>query len=415
MAQRSDYNKFLDVMREHNITVLYHFTDRSNLQSIINFGGLFSLERLRSCGIDVPRPGGSGLSLSIDSGIGTDSYVHLSFAKDHPMMHVALGDGRLKDPVVLEINANLLLDRKTKFSNVNAAKAGAHIGGSIEDFRNLDFTLFQQRYFDLDYDKKSRYQAEVLVWDCVKLRDIVNISSFGLYVDPKRLVRPAIFLFEPVVEEGYIADAIGFAQDFHFPVDITYRKYSGEVTKRRISDILPSEEFGEGYISAYCELRRENRTFRIDRILEARVLVSVNKSVTSDMNGRNMFLAVSDEEFRMIKEFESVKNLTGANKSGFNTIEKHENIVCNKKKVEKSNEVANKLPKEERNIDVDFRYSRPIPENRKEDEGNGCVSLFFAAIGFCLGMLIFVLAGAKYGYIPILGALIGFLISKFSD
>lgn len=62
----------------------------------------------------------------------------------------------------------------------------------------------------------------------------------------------------------YIAEAIKSGKT----VKIKYVKYSGEISERTISDIGPSDEFGEGYISAFCHLRNETRTFKISRIRE---------------------------------------------------------------------------------------------------------------------------------------------------
>ena len=62
----------------------------------------------------------------------------------------------------------------------------------------------------------------------------------------------------------YIAEAIKSGKT----VKIKYVKYFGEISERTISDIKPSEEFGEGYISAFCHLRNETRTFKISRIRE---------------------------------------------------------------------------------------------------------------------------------------------------
>ncbi len=62
----------------------------------------------------------------------------------------------------------------------------------------------------------------------------------------------------------YIADAMKNGKT----VKIKYVKNSGEISERTISDIEPSDEYGEGYISAYCHLRNETRTFKISRIRE---------------------------------------------------------------------------------------------------------------------------------------------------
>ena len=68
--------------------------------------------------------------------------------------------------------------------------------------------------------------------------------------------------------EEKIRDAIARNKD----VLIKYQKYSGEVSIRKISAIEKSEEFGSDYIFAFCRLRNEWRTFRLDRIIEIKVL-----------------------------------------------------------------------------------------------------------------------------------------------
>ena len=55
-------------------------------------------------------------------------------------------------------------------------------------------------------------------------------------------------------------------------VFIHYRKGSGELSERVIGGIIPSSEYGEGYIEAFCYKQNDKRTFRIDRILDARII-----------------------------------------------------------------------------------------------------------------------------------------------
>lgn len=50
-------------------------------------------------------------------------------------------------------------------------------------------------------------------------------------------------------------------------ITIKYRKYNGEISTRRISNIEFSDEYGDDYIKAYCHLRNEKRTFKISRII----------------------------------------------------------------------------------------------------------------------------------------------------
>jgi len=52
---------------------------------------------------------------------------------------------------------------------------------------------------------------------------------------------------------------------------ILYLSESGE-TERTITPLYPSEHRGVGYLVAYCHLRQEQRTFRLDRIFSAELI-----------------------------------------------------------------------------------------------------------------------------------------------
>lgn len=55
-------------------------------------------------------------------------------------------------------------------------------------------------------------------------------------------------------------------------VSIHYKKENGEISDRVIGSIIPSEKFGEGYIEAFCYKQNDKRTFKIDRILDAKII-----------------------------------------------------------------------------------------------------------------------------------------------
>lgn len=79
----------------------------------------------------------------------------------------------------------------------------------------------------------------------------------------------------------YIAEAIKSGKT----VKIKYVKNSGEISERTISDIGPSDEFGEGYISAFCHLRNETRTFKISRIREVDGIKAFSSTVPTTKSG----------------------------------------------------------------------------------------------------------------------------------
>lgn len=63
-----------------------------------------------------------------------------------------------------------------------------------------------------------------------------------------------------------VYDDIRKAIDTGAIIEITYTKYDGTSSIRRLSDVTYSEEYGQSYIEAFCHLRNERRTFKISRI-----------------------------------------------------------------------------------------------------------------------------------------------------
>ena len=109
MEKKQNWQEFEQVLKDNRITKLYHFTDFDNLESIIKHGGLYSWADCDEKGIKIAKPGGSSQSRSLDSRDRLEHYVRLSFAYDHPMQYVAMNDGRISNPVVLEIDIETAL------------------------------------------------------------------------------------------------------------------------------------------------------------------------------------------------------------------------------------------------------------------------------------------------------------------
>lgn len=90
------------------VPLLYHFTDRRNLDLIKKLGGLLPLADLMKQDIKIPAPGGNQWSRDADELKGMGRYVHLCFRNSHPMEYAARADGRLTDTVFLAIHADVL-------------------------------------------------------------------------------------------------------------------------------------------------------------------------------------------------------------------------------------------------------------------------------------------------------------------
>ncbi len=169
------------MLKVGRISKLYHFTDRDNLESIIKYGGLYSWKDCEDKGIRIAKPGGSSASRSLDQRDRLEYYARLSFVPDHPMMYVAMNDGRISNPVVLEVDLEAALWEDTLYADRNMTKNGANVGGTLDDLKAIHFGLFRGgRYFDMSDDEKMYYKAEVLVKHFIPIKYITNIVNFGI-------------------------------------------------------------------------------------------------------------------------------------------------------------------------------------------------------------------------------------------
>ncbi len=99
------------------------------------------------------------------------------------MMYVAMNDGRISNPVVLEIDPQVIWWKQTRYADRNATKNGASMGSELADFEAIHFDSVKAKtHFDLSEDEQPFYQAEVLVKNHIPLECITNIGNFGITV-----------------------------------------------------------------------------------------------------------------------------------------------------------------------------------------------------------------------------------------
>lgn len=188
MERKSNWLEYKAVLDQHGIKKLYHFTDRDNLESIIKNGGLYSWMDCERKGIKIAKPGGGSLSRQLDSSRSLEDYVRVSFTTQHPMMYVAMKDGRISNPVILEIDPEVIFWNDTCYSNMNATihKIRPNIGGRISDFQQIHFqSVKAYKHFDLPEEEQPYFQAEVLVKNYIPLEYIKNIGNFGIPIPSK--------------------------------------------------------------------------------------------------------------------------------------------------------------------------------------------------------------------------------------
>ena len=177
ITYKPDKDACIDLLLDNRVTKLYHFTDRSNLASIRKMGGLFSWEYMLLNNVDIPRPGSSQLSRMLDQRYGLQNYVRTSFCKDHPMMHIALNEGRILHAVLLEIDPVVVAFLPTLFSDMNATKNGHRRGKTLKDLQRVKFDVcLQSNYFNIKDEDKPYYQAEVMVREFIPVKYIMNLN-----------------------------------------------------------------------------------------------------------------------------------------------------------------------------------------------------------------------------------------------
>lgn len=184
MEKKTDWQEFKAILDRHGIKKLYHFTDRDNLDAIIKNGGLYSWKDCEEKGITIPKPGGGGrgsLSWGLDVRKGLERYVRVSFTSNHPMMYVAMNEDRISNPVILEIDPEVVSGSETKYADRNATRNDVQVGSSLDDFKKIHFeTVKSRNNFDLMQDEQPFFQAEILVKNCIPLQYITNIANFGI-------------------------------------------------------------------------------------------------------------------------------------------------------------------------------------------------------------------------------------------
>lgn len=136
-----------ETLKQFGITSIWHFTDRSNLESIQKHG-LLSLALLDEQNIDVSCYGADELSHSLDRCKGIDRYVHLAITQSHPMQYIKTRNGDIPDPIWLEIDVSVLFENESLCCNgiANARSAKCYDIEKLDEVINLRELLYGREY-----------------------------------------------------------------------------------------------------------------------------------------------------------------------------------------------------------------------------------------------------------------------------
>jgi len=184
LAKKFNWRDFQRILQENGIGGLFHFTDKSNLKSIKANGGLFSWYYCDMNRIEIPMPGGSTGSRLNDTTNGKKDFVRVAFNKEHPMLHIALKDGRISEPIWLDIDIEVAYFENTEFSDKNAAAFSSYkpiIGKEVMHLSNIRFDILKKaekvKHYNLPESEKPFNQAELLVKTWIPIDYIKNIEK----------------------------------------------------------------------------------------------------------------------------------------------------------------------------------------------------------------------------------------------
>jgi len=169
------------ILAKYKFDEIWHFTDKSNLDLIVENKRLLSLGELKRRRINIPIPGGNDRSHDADRMKGVQEYVHLAFVDDHPMLYRAKQKGRIPNPIWLKIDSSILLEDNVRYTSEVSNKAGVPILQPEEAKEEIDFEVLFTRTDWRDPEIQARRQAaiksEILIPDFVPIEKILGYKN----------------------------------------------------------------------------------------------------------------------------------------------------------------------------------------------------------------------------------------------
>jgi len=171
------------IIKKYKIDGIWHFTDKSNLDSIQKHGGLFPLKVLNDKGIEIPVPGGNEWSQDADKHKGLDNYVHLCFVDNHPMLFLAVQEKRIQNPIWLKVDASVMLAPEVKFTSEVSNKSGVRLLNHSEAVSEIDFEILLPPFVewrgkpDIHDRRNAAEKSEILIPDIVPIDEILEVKN----------------------------------------------------------------------------------------------------------------------------------------------------------------------------------------------------------------------------------------------
>jgi len=173
-----DVQNIIDHIRSQGVKCFYHVTHINNSESINN-NGLFSWENLEKNKIryfnELTK---DSLSQELDRNKKKGNYVRLSFCNGSAMFHARRD---LQINVIYRIDLEVLKDSIFQFSNMNGAHNQVKFGSSLDFLKKevrIDITQRKYREFQVNSLERKLHQAEVLIYEHIPNRFIMDCQRF---------------------------------------------------------------------------------------------------------------------------------------------------------------------------------------------------------------------------------------------
>jgi hypothetical protein len=174
-TKKNNVSEFKNFFDANGVKVLYHFTDRENLQSIRK-NGLLSLDYINRKKI-ISSTGGDATLQSADRSYNNEDYIHLSFVKRHPMGWRLKRENKNRDFVILKISPDVAYSESTVFSDINAANPNHIQGPEFSVLNRVNISSVNSKYSQQDSEEQEQKAAEVLVRRTIPINYILNLDN----------------------------------------------------------------------------------------------------------------------------------------------------------------------------------------------------------------------------------------------
>jgi hypothetical protein len=173
-AYKPNKDEIRRYLLENGINCLYHFTEKSQIDSIRKYGGLLSYKRCLDESVTMPVREDMALTRDIDARMDLEDYVRTSFCSRLPKIKERQNEGA--ELVLLKIDIDVALFDDTLYTDIEATH-NPQYGGQFDDLRKVNIKATQKEYSSPEDNDYWERQAEVLIKGFIPLKYITNVKS----------------------------------------------------------------------------------------------------------------------------------------------------------------------------------------------------------------------------------------------